>query len=123
MMEVRKKSIKFADESGIGLVETLISIAIIGIAVTFLVVSLSTGSLAVQRNDKRVTAENLARSQMEYTKQQVYGASYGTLTPVPSGYAIVTDASDRDNNMQKITVTVNYDGDTLFSLEGYKVDR
>ena len=119
----------FADQRGIGLVESLIAVAIVGIALTALVATLSTGSIAGQRTDRRVTAENLARAQLEYTKGQSYRvapAVYDSITPLPAGYSITAEASSisgRDADIQEITVTVSYDGDTVLLMEDFKMDR
>lgn len=116
-------------EKGAGLVESLIAVAIMAIAVTAFLAAFSTGSLAVRRADKGVTAENLARSQLEYTKSQAYvaaPASYDTITPVPAGYSISSDATSiagRDANIQKITVTATRDGKVLLVLEDFKLNR
>ena len=129
MMEVIKKRLRISDQSGVGLIESLIAVAIVGIAVTILLLGLSTGSLAVQKNEKRVTAENLARGQMEYVKSQAYDAvpaSYDTVSPLPDDYGLstnVTSISGRDFNLQKITITVTYDGEDILTLEGYKGNR
>jgi len=122
----RRKAICLS-ETGVGLVETLIAVAITAVAITALLGALSTGSLAVVRTDERVTAENLARTQMEYTKGLAYlaaPASYATIS-APAGYSISADSasvSGRDTDIQKITVSVSYDGDT-FTLEDFKLDR
>ncbi len=105
------------------------AVAIMTIAVTAFLAAFSTGSLAVRRADKGVTAENLARSQLEYTKSQAYvvaPASYDTITPVPAGYSISSDATSvagRDANIQKITVTATRDGKVLLVLEDFKLNR
>lgn len=129
MQGLWKRRIAFSGERGVGLVESLIAAAIVGIALTALVAALSTGSIAVQRTDKRVTAENLAGAQLEYTKGQAYRiapASYDTITPLPASYAISAQASSisgRDTDMQKITVTVSYNGDTVLVMEDFKMNR
>ncbi|MCZ6789995.1 MAG: hypothetical protein O7D33_08710 [Chloroflexi bacterium] len=116
-------------EKGASLVESLIAVAIMAIAVTAFLAAFSTGSLAVRKLDKGVTAETLARSQLEYTKSQVYDvapASYDTLTPVPAGYSISSNATSiggRDANIQKITVTVSRDGEVALVLEEFKLNR
>jgi len=98
-------------------------------AVTAFLVAFSTGSLAVGKADKRVTAETLARGQLEYTKGQAYDvapASYDAVSPLPTGYSISSDAtpiSGRDANIQKITVTVQHEGKVLVVLEDFKVNR
>jgi len=115
-------------EAGVGLVETLIAVGILGLALTVLLAAVSTGSLAVSRTEERVAAENVARSQLEYTKSQAYiplPASYATVTPSPGGYAVAVDAASIDLNIgiEKITVTVSRNGKTLLVVEDYKVDR
>ena len=119
--------ISLGSERGTGLVESLIAVAIATIAITALVAALSTGSMAVQRNGDRVTAENLARMQMEEIKGQAYSSSgdYSTIT-APDGYTIsiaVSAIDGRDTGeMQEVTVTIGYDGDSVL-LEAYKSNR
>ena len=75
-------------QEGVGLVEVLVAVAILGLTLVVLLAAISTGSVGVATTEERVTAENLARSQLEYTKSQPYvavPASYATVTP-PAGY-------------------------------------
>jgi len=129
MQRMWMRRIAFSDERGVSLVESLIAVTIVGIALTALVATLSTGSIAVQRSDKRVTAENLARAQLEYTKGQAYRiapALYDSIAPLPAGYSISAEASSisgRDADIQKITVTVSYNGDSVLVMEDFKMDR
>jgi type II secretory pathway pseudopilin PulG len=122
---VRKRS----DEDGVGLVETLIAVGILGLALTALLSAVSTGSLASSRSQERVTAENMARSQLEYVKSQPYAtppATYATVTPTAGGYAVSVGAEaipNADSAIEKVTVTVTRNGKTLFVTEDYKVDR
>jgi type II secretory pathway pseudopilin PulG len=127
--EVAQGRRRRSGEEGVGLVETLIAVGILGLALTVLLAAVSTGSLAVSRTEERVTAENLARSQLEYTKSQGYltpPASYLTVTPSPGGYGVAVDAASIPNTnsaIEKITVTVSRDGRELLVVEDYKVDR
>ena len=115
-------------QQGVGLVEVLVAIAILGVTVTVFLAAISAGSIGVATTEERVTAENLARSQLEYTKSLPYAAapaSYATVTP-PAGYALSADATsipEGDSSVQMITVTVTRDGETLLLVEDYKVDR
>ncbi len=117
-------------EEGVGLVEVLVAVAILGTAVVALLAAVSTGSLGVASSDERVTAANLARSQLEYVKSQPYAAApaaYATVTP-PAGYSVSAEATSitdppADALIQKITVTVARDGETVLTVEDYKVDR
>ncbi len=116
-------------ERGAGLVEALIATAIVGVGLTALLAALATGSLAVNRSGDGVTAENLARSQMEYAKSQVYRpapAEYKLISPVPDGYvisALASPISGRDQDIQRITVTVTRDGQTVAEIESFKANR
>lgn len=116
-------------EKGTGLVEVLVACAITGIVVVMFLSSLSTGSKAVGIIYERTTAENLARSQLEYTKSQDYipaPASYDTIVSISSGFTVSAEASpvaDRDDNIQKIAVIVYRDGEPIMSMEDFKVNR
>ena len=60
------------NSSGFTLIEVLVALALFGIiAITFLG-GLTTASRAVLTGDIRTTAESLARTQMEYVKNQPY---------------------------------------------------
>jgi type II secretory pathway pseudopilin PulG len=120
-----------SSERGVGLVETLIAVAILSLTLTVLLAAVSTGSLAVSRADERAVAENLARSQLEYTKSQTYiplpGAVYAIVTP-PAGYTVAVAAAaiptpSTDAAIEKITVTVSRNGQSLLSVEDFKVNR
>jgi len=115
-------------EEGFTLVEALVSVAILSLALVVFLAGLSTGVLSSNQSDRLSTAHELARSQMEYTKETVYQAapsSYPTVTP-PSGYQVASNASTisgGDADIQLITVQVSKDGLVVYALEGYKVDR
>jgi Tfp pilus assembly protein PilV len=116
-------------QDGVGLVETLVAVAILGVTLVTLLAAISTGSIGVATTEERVTAENLARSQLEYTKSQAYLAAptpYATVTP-PFGYTVSVENTSipeaTNSSVQKITVTVERDGDTLMIVEDFKVDR
>ena len=126
---LRNSIATLSDEKGVGLAESLIAVAIVGIAITALVGALSTGSIAVQRADTQVPAENLTLAQMEYTKSQQYQpapASYSIIDPLPADYAVSATASPiegRDADIQKITVTVTCQVGTTLTIEDFKVNR
>lgn len=116
-------------EQGVGLAETLIAIAIMALTIVALLSAFSTGTLALSKGETKTTAENLARNQMEVTKSQTYlvaPASYPVITPVPATYALSALAepvSGRDSRIQKVTVTVQRNGNVVFTLEGLKLDQ
>lgn len=130
------------DERGLGLVESLAAVAILGVAVVAFVVALSTGSIAVREGDQEVVAQSLVRAQLEYVKNYPYdpeAATYPyvytydeTYNPNPitlqEGYDISVGVSsipeaDGDSDIQKITVTISRNGEDILKVEDYKVYR
>jgi prepilin-type N-terminal cleavage/methylation domain-containing protein len=121
---------------GFTLIEVLIAIALMGTIAITVLSALSTASLALITADKRATAESLARSQLEYVKNQGYDdinnppqyvlLSAGT---IPDDYDIVItavrldpegDGTGDDDGIQKITVSVSRYGTAVITLEDYK---
>jgi len=68
----RKTHCGFRGQRGIGLVETLVAVAVLGTAVVAFAVALSAGSIAVGDHDGEAVAQGLAQSQLEYTKSYAY---------------------------------------------------
>ncbi|MBE9482951.1 MAG: type II secretion system protein, partial [Chloroflexi bacterium] len=60
------------NEKGFSLVEVLVALALLGIIGAAFLGGIATASKAILIADKRTTAESLARSQMEYVKEQPY---------------------------------------------------
>jgi type II secretion system protein I len=112
-------------QKGVTLVEVVIAMAILGIlAVAFLgAINNSTETLITV--DERETARNLAESQMEYVKELGYAPTYSPAT-IPSEYVgftvnIATDEiTNRDDDIQKITVTVQHRSKDVATLVAYK---
>jgi len=124
-------------ERGFTLLETLVALAILAItAVTFLS-GLSIASKGVMVSQRRVTADTLAKSQMEYVKGSTYNED--DIPPVyivdpgiviPAGYNIsvsaerldpMNDGTGNDDGLQKVTVIVNHEGEPLLTLVDYKL--
>jgi hypothetical protein len=116
-------------QQGIGLAETLVATAILSLAIVALLSAFSTGALALRKADVKITAQNLARNQMEFTKSQPYlvaPAAYSIIAPVPADYSLLAQAEPivgRDEKIQKVTVTVERNGNPVYLLEGFKLDR
>ena len=117
------------NEKGFSLIEVVIALLLLGIIGVALLSGLATASIALVIADERATAESLARSQMEYVKNQGYlvGGSYDKidLTSYPS-YDIDLAANSLAGalgGIQEITVTVSHDGNVIMTLESYKVNR
>lgn len=119
---------------GIGLIEVIIALAILGIVAVAFLSGLSTSFKAVFISDERSTAQALATSEMEYVKSQDYPSSdwdytltHDTIT-TPSGwpsewvwvwdeanpplsedyagYCVHVQAEEIATDLRKITVTV-----------------
>lgn len=135
------KAIK--DEKGFNLMEVALAMVMMsGIAVLYLGY-LATGSRAIFIADERATAESLARTQMEYVRQQAYDANldhdppqYDIITNIPDGFEISVnaerlnpkdDGTDNDDGIQSITVVVSHivegEAKEIYSLEGYRARR
>jgi len=134
---------------GFTLIEVLVALALFGIIAIVFAGGLGTASRAVFTADIRVTAESLARSQMEYVKSQpLYHAapwcyivdtkesvkcgdsnrpdwSHYKLEPEYAGYSARIEAEEvyvGEDDIQQITVTVEHVSDTnrpVITLVGY----
>ena len=117
------------DQRGVTLVESLVASAIVALVLLSLVEALSMGSIGMHTASERVTAEILARSQLEYVKQQSYVSaptSYDTVELPTGGYSIAAEAASvpgADSNIQKITVRIYHHEEEILVREGYKVNR
>jgi type II secretory pathway pseudopilin PulG len=132
-------------ERGSTLIGQLLALALIGIALVTFVTGLSTSSLGVRVVEQRVSAENLARTQMELVKAAPYSPN-PTAVPYPSvsasavqGYSILTTVTywngstfvssppgaGDERNLQRIRVEVSttLQGQRAFVLEDYKGNR
>ena len=150
-MKVKKGFIKaIKDEKGFNLMEVALAMALLGIVAVAYLGAMATGSRAIFIADERATAESLARTQMEYVRQQDYidysqdpHDDYYTMSP-PANYSVDLSAVpfdpdtglpydqsggvfDQDDGIQSITVTINHiiEGETkeIFALQGYRADR
>jgi type II secretory pathway pseudopilin PulG len=125
---VRKVKVWARDERGLGLVESLAAVAVLGAAVVAFVVALSTGSIAVRESDQEAVAQSLVRSQLEYIKNYPYNPAATTYPKVAEaeGYDISIEVSpipDTDTDIQKVTVTISRDREEILTVEDYKVNR
>ena len=101
---------------GIGLIEVLIALALLGIiAITFLS-GLSTASMALIIADERATAESLARSQMEFVKNQGYEpaepggeATYPKITGIPEAEGYTIWSVHRDGEIVADVIGIPWD--------------
>lgn len=141
---LRLRSSVLGEQRGIVLAEALVALALLGILGTGLISALTTSTTARGRVEEEVAAHNLARAQMEYTKNAPYIAyvfgnpdvppNYARIddpgnpdaVDVPAGYSIGLSAqalNQPDDGIQEITVIVSRDGRSLVTLRTYKVNR
>jgi len=125
---VKKVKVWIRDERGLGLVESLAAVAVLGATVVAFVVALSTGSIAVRESDQEAVAQSLVRSQLEYIKNYPYDPAATTYPKVAEleGYDISVEISpipDTDTDIQQVTVTISRDGEEILTVEDYKVNR
>jgi Tfp pilus assembly protein PilV len=121
----KKVKNKYRNERGFSLIEAAVAVLLLGGCVLTLVMGMSGGALAVQKNDQEVTAQGLARTQMESVKNSAFGSSY-TAVNAPAGYAVsvtVDNVPGADSNIQQVTAVVTRSGNTVFTLQDFKVNR
>lgn len=130
-------------QCGYTLLSVLVALAIIGAALMILLSALSTTSRGVSAVNQRVTAENLARTQMEDIKSADYRPNptaepYPTIA-LPSAYTMTIEVSywvsstaqfessvPATNTLQRVEISTYSErqpGSPLFVLQGYKGDR
>jgi len=127
MTWIRKAKGWVQDQRGVGLVESLVAVAILGIAIVAFVMALSSGALAVREGNQQVVAQSLVRTQLEYIKSCDYDTTYSEVA-TPEGYAISVEVDyitepATDDDIQKITVTISLGDEDILTVEDYKVNR
>src|SRR4030042_995986 len=126
---------------GLTLVEALVALGILAAVAVIFLLGMTTSSKAVMVSQERVAADSLAKSQMENIKSWAYDSD-PTHNPPDYSAAKLADSppfyinfvaerlevkggnpAGEDDGIQKITVTITRDGETVLTLEGYKVNR
>lgn len=118
-------------DNGFTLVETLGAMTIFGIVAVVFLMGLSVSSKTLMVSHERVTAENIAKSQVEDTRIQPYSleaTNYPSISLpqelVNESYSVNVDAeplNNPDDGIQEITVTVSRDSQVIFTLVNYKL--
>jgi type II secretory pathway pseudopilin PulG len=129
---LNKIILRLSGQRGIGLVETLVAIAILGVGVTAFVTDLSAGSIAVNVQNENTLAQGLAQSQMEAIKAAPYDKTGKSYLPVeaPENYTIEISTeypgdgkADKQKSLQQVSVTIKHHDNSVLTLEDYKVNR
>ena len=126
-----------ADERGVALVESLVSSALLGIALVALMASLSTFAIASSGAEGRAIGQSIARAQAArisaapYQTNGDYSAYYEGL---PSGYSrSITVAwwngttaftgTQNANGLQRVTLAISQNGSPLATIQFAKASR
>ena len=131
-------------ERGVSLAETLVALFIVSVIAVAVTAGVGT---SIKSNDiarMRISAESLARSELEYVSSQSYQATTWTYTlpegPYPTwwvtihdslptgytGYSVTVSASDNvasagdKSRKQKVTVVVTYNGSQVLNMATYQ---
>jgi prepilin-type N-terminal cleavage/methylation domain-containing protein len=118
----------FCNQSGMGLAETLVAIAILGIAAVCFVSSLSVGAVSVNALGEQAVAQQLLTSEMESIKAASYDVTGGSypIVDAPDNYSLTLSVNSSlfsNTNIQKVTASVYHNGVLVEKLENMKGNR
>ena len=107
-------------ERGFSIIEVLIALAVLGIVAVSFLMAINTTTQAVFIADEKATAESIARSQLEYVRQQEYEAAeyddvalYVPISGFQEGYSIWSvDRNDDADNPVEGVLAVPWDSET-----------
>ena len=112
-------------QHGIGLIDILAALAILGAVVSVFLTSLSSGTDTSERLEEATVAEKLVRNQLEEIKNSSYDETVPyeyTVVEHPATYSISVDVvANGDNTLQDITITVSNYEQTVLTLDTIKV--
>lgn len=125
------------DERGVGLVESLVSSALLGIALMVLMASLSTFAIASRDAEDRAIGQAFVRAQAArivaapYQADGDYSSYYETLPPGFARTVAVTwwdgtsawTGTQNANGLEKLVLTISQGGTALTTLEIAKSSR
>lgn len=128
-MQQKNASTK-TNQKGMTLIETIVAVAIIGAVCVVFLSGLAVSSKGTFKIDEQATAESVARSQMEWVQGLRYEDNTTQYSPANldafndyEGYTANITAEplhSPEDGIQKITITIVHNGNSVMSIEGYK---
>jgi prepilin-type N-terminal cleavage/methylation domain-containing protein len=129
-------ALRLKSQKGFSLIEISIAISLAGILSLVIPSALAIANKSTSISEVQTMGENLARSQMDYTQSQPYDInhnppSYIVLSNLPAGYSLTQSSSrlnpkgddaSNDDGLQKITVTVSYADEVIYTIVDCKVN-
>jgi prepilin-type N-terminal cleavage/methylation domain-containing protein len=120
------------NEKGFSFLEIIVALALLGLVAVAFLSGLGTSTKATTITRDHAIAESLVRSELEYIRDCVY--QYDTdeyevnpMLDMPKGWSmappVIEPVHETDDGIQKVTVSVEHNGDTVLSLFTYKADR
>ena len=125
-------AIPMKSDKGFALIENILALGLLGIIAAIFLGGVGTGANANRVAGEQVTAECLARSEIEYIKSCAYQYdtteySVDQAIEIPNGWSIPNPAVEAlhtpDNGIQKVTIVIRRNGLEELSTIVYKVDR
>lgn len=133
------RQIKFRlirDQRGIGLLEIIVAVGIIGLIGTAVIGGLETNYRSNRTLDERVTAINLSTAYIEAIRNLPYAANYpnaGNNITVPQQYTVTVTigcssnainfspcTGTEDETFQRITISVSREGKPVYSACAFR---
>lgn len=108
------------NQTGSGLIEVIVSLALLGTTGTVFLGAMGTSLKATAVINEQIVSRNLAYSQLEEIRASPYGIAYAVTVSPPAGYFLSIDTETVESNMQKVRVNVFKDDIPLMALEDLK---